>query len=310
MRRILITAILLAVPSTALAQEYLLKGEITDGSTLFSVSENVQWSIPWEVYGDPSDGYPIDYVARLNSSPDASDWTFHFAAKSSLDGNQTHVATIVGDPSMIDASESLSITSIVGRSFLERFDLDLNLLEGSGSWSWSVDCPACDLAFPLPNATATVTSIDPAPTADFNDDGQWDLDDIDALMTEIATEGKNPTYDLSSDGLVDSLDRDLWLVEAAQRNGFRYSYLLGDANLDGIVNAADMGPVGVNWQNDETKWSSGNFVGAGVRSDDLTLLALNWQQRSNPLTLTVPEPSGTLMLLWLVVPMLVCRRPV
>ena len=138
-------------------------------------------------------------------------------------------------------------------------------------------------------------SID-VPNGDFDDDGTWSVTDIDSLMTEIAHNGRNPAFDLTGDGIVDDHDRDSWLAIAGPRIGFAGAILIGDGNLDGIVNSADLGVLGVNWQSSGDRWSEGNFSGKDVNSNDLNALAVNWQS-SVPLATAVPEPSHRLLIL-------------
>jgi fibronectin-binding autotransporter adhesin len=53
---------------------------------------------------------------------------------------------------------------------------------------------------------------------------------------------------------------------------------LGDANLDGAVNIADLGILAANWQQTGTLWSQGDFNYSGdVTIADLGILAANWQ---------------------------------
>lgn len=57
----------------------------------------------------------------------------------------------------------------------------------------------------------------PTPDGDFNDDNVYDCQDIDAMVAEIAAGTNRAMFDLSGDGLVDLVDRDLWLAEAVRR---------------------------------------------------------------------------------------------
>ncbi len=145
---------------------------------------------------------------------------------------------------------------------------------------------------------------------DFDRDQSCALDDIDQLMNVIAADTHNSFFDLNGDSIVDDRDRDEWLDLAAQENGFAESYLLGDSNLDGIVNSADLNALALNWQQDFDDWSGGNFTSGAVTSLDLNELALNWQQ-SIPIAASnaapVPEPS-TLFLTLVVGLVLSSRR--
>ena len=102
-------------------------------------------------------------------------------------------------------------------------------------------------------------------TGDFNDDGFLDLLDIDALVVAIAG-GSNPAaFDLDGNGLVNLADLDAWLVEAGNANlGPGRVYLLGDANLDSVVDAQDF----IVWNSNKftlvAAWSRGDFNADGV----------------------------------------------
>ena len=53
---------------------------------------------------------------------------------------------------------------------------------------------------------------------------------------------------------------------------------LGDANLDGRINAMDLNQVGLNWlEANVTGWEHGDFNGDGlVNAMDLNILGINW----------------------------------
>ena len=216
MFRIKLLLVLLAIPAIADAQSrYLLRGEITGGSSLFPPDE-FDPSLTWENYGDPPEGYPIDYTARLNVGP-GDDWSFHFTAMA-MDLEETYSVAPPVRPSLEVGPETLIINHVGGHSFVEWFNMDLNLEAGVGNWSWEQDCPVCDLAYPLPSALATVNSIDIA-IGDFDDNSLWNIDDIDALMAQIANGSKDLTFDLTDNDLVNGADHidadDLILVDAA-----------------------------------------------------------------------------------------------
>ena len=85
--------------------------------------------------------------------------------------------------------------------------------------------------------------------------------------------------------------------------------LPGDANLDGRVDAADLNILGLNWLGMDKTRSEGDFTGDGiVNSADLNVLGINWQTGvGNPAA--VPEPSGLILLVTAVFPLLSsCRR--
>ena len=74
------------------------------------------------------------------------------------------------------------------------------------------------------------------------------------------------------------------------------SDLPGDANRDGIVNAADAAILADNWQTSGASWGQGDFNGDNKVDDmDATILAANWQVGSGA-SASVPEPSSVVLL--------------
>ena len=99
---------------------------------------------------------------------------------------------------------------------------------------------------------------------DFDDNGKFDCDDVNALTTEIAARAHNPAFDTSGDGLVDLTDLNVWLYEAGSVNlGPGRSYLIGDANLDGFVDGLDF----IEWNGNKftinSNWCDGDFNADG-----------------------------------------------
>lgn len=130
---------------------------------------------------------------------------------------------------------------------------------------------------------------------DVNFDGTCDIGDLDSLMETIASGSYDQSIDVNQDGVINDIERDHVLHEISWQLGFAGPILLGDANLDGVVNATDLNAVALNWQSDKAKWSQGNFTGKGVNAADLNALALNWQ-KATPIAAesshAVPEPSS------------------
>lgn len=101
-------------------------------------------------------------------------------------------------------------------------------------------------------------------SADFNDDGLYNYQDIDALVAEIAAGTHGLAFDLTGDGRVDLADRDHWLAAAGEVNlGPGKAYLLGDATLDGVVDGRDFIVWNVNKFRPVNKWSAGDFNADG-----------------------------------------------
>ena len=139
-------------------------------------------------------------------------------------------------------------------------------------------------------------------TCDFDGDGVCSVADLDELLSNLG--GPNSTYNLdSADDNITLGDRDAWLTLAGQENIGR-SYLDGDADLDGDVDAADLNNLGVAWlTTDNPSWQDGDFNGDGtVDATDLNSVGLNWQQGVAPAAASaVPEPGSFCLLLSLMV---------
>ena len=100
---------------------------------------------------------------------------------------------------------------------------------------------------------------------------------------------------------------------AAEENGFTTPYLLGDANLDGSVNASDLNALGQNWLGQPNTWQLGDFNADGtVNAGDLNKIGQNWQASipSAASPESVPEPAAFILLLLsiLATPLLRHRR--
>ena len=151
-------------------------------------------------------------------------------------------------------------------------------------------------AFSAAAFVTEVTSLD----GDFNDDGNYDCADIDALVGEIASGSFDSAFDLTGDGVLDLGDRDAWLVEAgADANSGTASgnpFLLADANLDGFVDTTDFNVWNDNKFTVTAEWCSGDFNADGfVDTGDFNI----WNENnftSSDVSL-VPEPSGIFLLL-------------
>jgi predicted outer membrane repeat protein len=95
---------------------------------------------------------------------------------------------------------------------------------------------------------------------DFNDDGNYTCQDVNALSTAIATSGPVALFDLTGDGQLTLADLTAWLSEAGANNlGPGRAYKNGDANLDSVVDGSDFGIWNSNKFTANTNWCSGNF---------------------------------------------------
>lgn len=105
----------------------------------------------------------------------------------------------------------------------------------------------------------------PPPGGDFDHDGNYNCADLNLLTAAVASGNNNPTFDLNGDSIVNFVDVATWLSNAGGlRFGSGRSYLVGDANLDGVVDGSDFGLWNANKFTSNTAWCSGNFNADGV----------------------------------------------
>ncbi|MEM7315913.1 MAG: lamin tail domain-containing protein, partial [Planctomycetota bacterium] len=104
---------------------------------------------------------------------------------------------------------------------------------------------------PLANGTPGVYEA-PSNDGDFNDDGQLDCSDIDALSAAAASGANMAEFDLTGDGVVNIDDVMFWITDLRQT-------IAGDANLDGGVDVSDFNIWNSNKFQTTTDWCQGNF---------------------------------------------------
>jgi hypothetical protein len=112
---------------------------------------------------------------------------------------------------------------------------------------------------------------------DLNGDQLVNARDVDSLLDAVTSANNLSHYDFDANGEVDSSDVAVFLASIGS--------LMGDANLDGVVNAADLNLVGINWRASHcASWSGGDFSGDGaVTAVDLNAIGLQWRQSASPL---------------------------
>ncbi|MCA9217081.1 MAG: hypothetical protein KDB27_28630 [Planctomycetales bacterium] len=131
---------------------------------------------------------------------------------------------------------------------------------------------------------------------DFNNDGNVDVADIDALNAEVRAGTNTALFDVTGDGLVTTADRDEWVV------GIKNTYI-GDANLDSEFNSSDFVLVfGAGEYEDAPKgnstWAEGDWDGNGdFDSGDFVLAFQGKGYEQGPrAAAAVPEPAAGLSL--------------
>ncbi len=135
-------------------------------------------------------------------------------------------------------------------------------------------------------------------TCDLTGDALCSIADIDLLIAEISGTTHDPNFDLNGDQLVDVLDRDQWLAAAVAENlPSGNPYLLGDANLDGVVDTSDFNVWNNNKFTSVAAWSAGDFNAEGVvDTSDFNIWNANKFTSSDGVS-AVPEPS--MGILWI-----------
>ncbi|MEZ6119821.1 MAG: hypothetical protein R3C28_25085 [Pirellulaceae bacterium] len=140
---------------------------------------------------------------------------------------------------------------------------------------------------------------------DFDGNGKLTSADIDQLTVQVSQGTFDTQFDLNKDGLVNQLDRTVWVNELA------YTYF-GDANLNGVFNTGDLVHVFKSSEFEDTivansTWEEGDWNGDfEFDSGDLVLafqanafegaprdpLGRQNGNTTGPGVVPVPEPNG------------------
>ncbi len=141
---------------------------------------------------------------------------------------------------------------------------------------------------------------------DFNGDGRWDCQDIDALVAAVAGGGNDLDFDMTGDGVVDGNDiidpREGWLVVGGASNPSitgGNAFLGGDGNLDGFVDISDFNIWNSGKLSTTAAWCAGDFNADGV-IDVSDYNVWNSHRFGSSAALTVPETTTVrwLFLAW------------
>ncbi len=196
---------------------------------------------------------------------------------------------------VMDVEIAIPATATLGAVF------NLDLVEDFSAISNGAAVPPALLPLDTPfgDGTLRIGTV-PAIDCDFDGDAACTVTDIDMLTAEIATGGNDLSFDINSDGLISIADRNDWLSKAATENGKGAPYLLGDANLDGSVDALDLNELGQRWRQQDNQWSHGDFTADGaINALDLNEMGQNWRATipMSAAAASVPEPSALCLVL-------------
>lgn len=139
---------------------------------------------------------------------------------------------------------------------------------------------------------------EPLPACDLTGDGECNLADINGILHNLGT--NNAAFDVNGSGAVTLADRDEWLIRAGNRN-VGHPYLVGDINLDGLVDFFDISEFRPKLFTTSDDWADGEFNGDGfIDGRDFNLLNSSKNSMAAGASV-VPEPaSGIALLLGLV----------
>ena len=148
--------------------------------------------------------------------------------------------------------------------------------------------------YPLDVAVEPGMAINPG---DFDGNGAYECADVDALVQAIVSGDNDPFYDLTGENVVNSSDLAEWLALAGAENlASGNAYMLGDANLDGVVDGADFLIWNDNKFTTVAAWCSGDFNASGT-VDGSDYVLWNDNKFTSADHFAVPEPTTGFLLL-------------
>ncbi len=129
--------------------------------------------------------------------------------------------------------------------------------------------------------------------ADFDQDGNLDCRDVDALVMEIVQGTNTGIFDLNHDRFVTVADLGSWLTEAGAVNlASGNPYLPGDANLDGFVDGSDFIIWNSNKFTSANGWCRADFNADGFVDGSDFIIWNAHKFTSSETLVAVPEPGG------------------
>lgn len=142
----------------------------------------------------------------------------------------------------------------------------------------------------------------PDPSGDFNMDGLWNCTDVNALVGAIASMSSVLSFDMNSDGVISIADitdpGDGWLAVGGANNPADtggHTFLVGDANLDGVVDGQDFLAWNDHKFTNVAAWCSDDFNADGLVDGQDFLLWNENKFTSSDSVSAVPEPGAAML---------------
>ncbi|MCA9149619.1 MAG: autotransporter-associated beta strand repeat-containing protein, partial [Planctomycetales bacterium] len=177
--------------------------------------------------------------------------------------------------------------SVDDASLRDRFELPAN-----AQFKWSQTASQLQLIYTVRQSLG-----------DFNNDGVFDVVDLELLTEQVLSQSFDLRFDLNADGTVDSADREVWVHDV--RNTY-----FGDTNLDGQFSATDLILVfqaGL-YEDDvagNATWLTGDWNGDREFSSGDLVIAFQdggFETGPRPSITAVPEPAA----IWMALATLCC----
>ena len=221
---------------------------------------------------------------------------------------QSDLLDVVGGAASLDGALQVTLDS----GFVPQANESITVLTASGGRNGvfaSVGLPSVpNIAFETrydPNAVV----LDTFHSVDFDRDGIVDAVDIDALVMEVVSGTNDALYDLTGNGVVDGDDLQQWLVVAGSINlPSQGAYLVGDANLDGLVDGQDFLIWNTNKFSSTGTWTLGDFTADGLTDgQDFLLWNLNKFMTSDSTVAMAHAVPESVLGVWTVLLFLGCQ---